>query len=181
MHLYETESKREMYLLQKWMFFSVWHHHHHHQFPLSLHYKKKTVFALCTVDLDGCLQAALIHLFPISPAASAGLQAAWEWKCLAHVIFGKCRVHRNPGAWSPVSARRPRLAIRLLSKDGGNTLRSVSKISSVEPVNRSRRGPHLFNAWIRLREFLSSCLHHDPWTQQEVLRPMCALRRGVTN
>lgn len=73
-----------------------------------------------TVDLCGCLQPALIHLFPIGPAASAGPQPAWEWKCLAHVIFGKCRVHRNPGAWSPVSARRPRLAIRLRSKVGGN-------------------------------------------------------------
>lgn len=80
------------------------------------------MFALSAVDLRGCLQPALIHLFPISPAASAGPQPAWEWKCLAHVIFGKCRVHRNPGAWSPVSARRPRLAIMLLSKDGGNTL-----------------------------------------------------------
>lgn len=90
--------------------------------PVILKWKKTNMFALSAVDLLGCLQPALIHLFAISPAASAGPQPAWEWKCLAHVIFGKCRVHRNPGAWSPVSARRPRLTIRLQSKDGGNML-----------------------------------------------------------
>lgn len=49
------------------------------------------------------------RLFPIRQAALAGPRPAHEWKSLAHVIFGKCRVHRNPEAWSPVSARHPRL------------------------------------------------------------------------
>lgn len=97
------------------------------------------MLALSAVDLRGCLQPAFIHLFPISPTASAGPQPAWEWKCLAHVIFGKCRVHRNPGAWSPVSARRPRLAVRLLSKDGDNALQiSEAKLAASERVNWSR-------------------------------------------
>lgn len=61
------------------------------------------------MDLRGCLEPALFGLFPIRQAASAGPQPAREWKSLAHVIFGKCRVHRNPGARSPVSARRPML------------------------------------------------------------------------
>lgn len=63
------------------------------------------------MDLSRCLEPALFRLFPIRQAASAGPQPAREWKSLARVIFGKCRVHRNPGAWSPVSARHPRLTI----------------------------------------------------------------------
>lgn len=63
------------------------------------------------MDLSRYLEPALFRLFPIRQAASAGPQPAREWKCLAHVIFGKCRVHRNPAAWSPVSARHPGLAI----------------------------------------------------------------------
>ncbi len=65
----------------------------------------------CYMDLSGCRAPALFRLFPIRQAASAGPQPAREWKSLAHVIFGKCRVHRNPGARSPVSARHPRPAI----------------------------------------------------------------------
>lgn len=63
------------------------------------------------MDLSRCLEPALFRLFPIRQAASAGPQPAREWKSLARVIFGKCRVHRNPAAWSPVSARHPRLTI----------------------------------------------------------------------
>lgn len=69
------------------------------------------------MDLRRCLEPALFGLFPIRRAASAGPQPAREWKSLAHVIFGKCRVYRNPGARSPVSAIDSPCSL-LLRKDG---------------------------------------------------------------
>lgn len=64
---------------------------------------KKTVFALSAVDLRGCLQPALIHLFPISPAASAGPQLGVE-------MFGPCYL------WKVSSPQKPRSMESSVSK-----------------------------------------------------------------